>query len=476
MSRKQFLKSGGILTAGNGISALSSFLRNIIIARLISVEDFGIAALFALTMSAVEVAGNLSVDKIIIQDKNGDDERFQSSCHAFIVLRGVISGLIFYISASYVADFFSVPETTWAFQVLALISIIKGFLHLDFARFQRDMNFLPVVIIETLPQVIILLLSVPLTLWLKSYAAVVWLLLINTVLYVGLSHIYANRKYAIHWNKSDIARMYKFGWPLLINGILMLIILQGDKAIVGRAYSMEVLGWYSAAFILTLSPALIIAKILTSMMLPWLSSSIEDNQLFADRSILAINYCLMSGLILSLFYSLFGSDLIIFLFGVDYAAGGKIIALLAFMQFIRIAKSGPILIAMSFGDTKNPMLSNLIRGFAFIIAVLFAWQGSNVISIVVIGLIGEMAAFFISMSLLPKKIKNCMTNYYKSAVVSFLLAFCVMGFGFSSFLENNFFLNKIIMITFSIFVLFVSLQFMPKLKLNLREIFVKEIS
>lgn len=476
MSRKLFLKSGGILIAGNGISALSSFLRNIIIARLISVEDFGIAALFALTMTAVEVAGNLSVDKIIIQDKNGDDEQFQSSGHAFIVIRGFISGLILFLSAKYVAGFFNVPETIWAFQVLALISVIKGFLHLDFARFQREMNFLPVVLIETLPQILILLLSIPFALWLNSYAAVVWLLLINAVLYVALSHIYAKRKYSIRWNKSDITRMYKFGWPLLINGILMLIILQGDKAIVGRAYSMEVLGWYSAAFILTLSPALIIAKILTSMMLPWLSNSKEDNQLFTDRSMLAINYCLISGLILSLFYSLFGSELIIFLFGVDYADGGKIVALLAFMQFLRIAKSGPILIAMSAGDTKNPMLSNIVRGFAFLVAALFAWYGTDVISIVIIGLLGELAAFFISMSLLVKYVNHRLITSYKPAVVCFISAFIFLLFDNVTFINSYLIPNKIIMTLISMFLLFLSIQAMPNIKKNLNYFIFHKVS
>ncbi len=462
------MKSGGILTLGNGVSALSSFLRNIIIARLISVEDFGIASLFALTMAAVEVAGNLSVDKIIIQDKNGNDEQFQSSGHAFIVIRGFISGLLLFLSAKYVADFFNVPETAWAFQVLALISIIKGFLHLDFARFQREMNFLPIVLIETLPQIIILLLSIPLALWLNSYAAVVWLLLINAILYVVLSHVYAKRKYSIRWNRSDIARMYKFGWPLLINGILMLIILQGDKAIVGRSYSMEVLGWYSAAFIITLSPALIITKIIYSLMLPWLSKARADVKIFTDGSLLAINYCLITGLLLSFFYSLFGSELIIFLFGSNYADGGKIVALLAFMQFVRIAKAGPILIAMSVGETKNPMFSNFVRGFAFLIAILFAWYGTDVITIVIIGLLGELAAFFISMRLLLKNVNSKLTKSYKPAVVCFVFAFIFMQFESMTFLNNNIILNKVIMMVIAIIFLFITLQAMPNLKASLK--------
>jgi len=474
MSRRKFLKSGGILTLGNGVSALSSFLRNIIIARLITVEDFGIASLFALTMSAVEIAGNLSVDKLIIQNKNGDNERFQASGHAFMVLRGLISGVILFFTAGYVANFFNVPNVTWAFQILAVISVIKGFFHLDMARFQRDMNFLPLVIAETLPQVIVLIFSVPLALWLNSYAVVVWLILIQAIIYIVLSHVLAKRKYSVNWNKNDITHMYKFGWPLLINGILIFIILQGDKAIIGRTFSMEILGWYSAAFILTLSPALIITKIINSMVLPWLSKTRENGQLFIDRSMLAINYCLMSGLILSVCYSLFGSEVMILLFGNDYAEGGKIIALLAFMQFIRIAKAGPILVAMSAGDTKNPMLSNLVRGIAFLIAAFYAWYGTDVTTIVIIGLFGELAAFFMSMSLLLNKVNNKLIMSYKPAFVSFMLAFVFMQFENILPINDNFILNKMVMILVAVLFIFITLQFMPGLKMNLKYFLYKE--
>ena len=476
MSRKQFLKSGGVLTLGNGISALSSFLRNIIIARLISVEDFGMASLFALAMSAAEMASYLAVDKIIIQDKNGDNERFQSSGHAFLVIRGLFSGLVLFLVAKYVAQFFNIPQATWAFQVLAIIPIIKGFLHLDVARFQRDMNFFPVVMAETLPQVVILLISIPLALWLHNYEVVVWLILIQTIAHVLLSHVFAKRKYKIGWNNNDIARMYKFGWPLLVNGVVMFAILQGDKAIVGKAYSMEILGWYSAAFVLTLAPAMIITKVIYSLMLPWLSRSTMDMNVFNDRSILAINYCLMTGLILSIVFSIFGSELITILFGVEYNDGKKVVALLAFMQFIRIAKSGSMIVAMSIGDTKNPMISNLSRAFSFLVAVLFAWQGSDIITIVIIGLLGELSAFFVSTGLLLRKIKIKLIDYYQPAVISFIAAFCVMQFGSTIFSNESYVLNKTAVVILSIITLFISLQLMPRLKNNLKDIIFNKVS
>ena len=67
MSRKLLLRGGIWLTGANALSALASFLRNIIVARLVSVEDFGIADLLAMTMSIVEMASNLAIDRLIVQ-------------------------------------------------------------------------------------------------------------------------------------------------------------------------------------------------------------------------------------------------------------------------------------------------------------------------------------------------------------------------------------------------------------------------
>ena len=82
MPPHRYLKSGLLLSGGSIASSMCSFGRNIIIARLISVENFGIAATLALTMSLVEMASNLSLDRLIVQDPEGDSPRLQATAHA----------------------------------------------------------------------------------------------------------------------------------------------------------------------------------------------------------------------------------------------------------------------------------------------------------------------------------------------------------------------------------------------------------
>src|SRR2546429_7531257 len=59
-------KSGLKLGVGQMISQASSFLRSVIIPRLISPESFGIAAVLAMTFALFELASNLATETLLI--------------------------------------------------------------------------------------------------------------------------------------------------------------------------------------------------------------------------------------------------------------------------------------------------------------------------------------------------------------------------------------------------------------------------
>jgi len=419
---------GAILTLGSGISAVASFVRNIIIARIVSVEDFGIAMLFALTMSAIEMASNLAIDKIIIQADDGDSEDFQSTGQAFQIMRGLLGGLILFMSAEYVAGFFNVPDVIWAFNLLALYPIIKGFSHLDIARFQREMKFLPLMWVDTIPQLITFVLAWPLAVWLGDYSVMIWLMILQVVLYVLLTHRFAVRQFRLSWNYKIAKRMYTFGWPLLVNGVFMFAILQGDKAIVGSLISMETLGWYSAAFTLTLAPTMLIMKVSQSLLLPILSQSQADKLLFEQKVEFAIQSCILAGFSLGYFFTLFGNDILIVLFGEKYNNGVVVVVWLGLMQAVRLVKSGPIIVSMAIADTKNPMISNLARALAFVIAIGAILSGYDIKTLVIIGLVGEMVAFIISISILARKSGFSLVKHLFTAGILLFLGIVLIHF------------------------------------------------
>ena len=415
------IRSGGMLTLANGLSAVSSFVRNVIVARFISVEDFGVAMLFALTMSAIEMVSDLSIGKLLIQAKEGGRECFQSTAHTFQLIRAAVGGGLLFLFAEQVALIFKVPDASWAFQWLAFCLIMKGFSHLDIARYQREMKFLPLIWVGTLPQVLTLLLSAPLAIWLGDYRVTIYLLVLQTCTAVLLTHVFSTRKFMCEWDWVIVKKIYLFGWPLLLNSVFMFAILQGDKAIVGSMLSMETLGWYGAAFSLTLAPAMLIIRVGQSVFLPVLSRTIENSRQFENQLNITMQFYILIGLLLCFFFTLFGADVLLLIFGEKYSKGMSVVVWLGLIQAVRICKAGPVIVSLSIADTKNPMLSNIARGVAFFIAVGAVWNGYGVKELVIIGLAGEVGSLFTSNHLLAKRLKISLIKHQFVAFTALIL-------------------------------------------------------
>ncbi len=395
------LKSGLILTFGNALGALLLLGRNILVARLVSVEDFGIASTFAITLALLEMITNFALDRLIVQAKDGEEEKLQSSLHSLQVLRGVVAALVLFVAAKPLAILFAVPEVTWAYQVMALVPLIRGVAHLDVFRLQRDLKFGRFILANLLGQFLSTVAVWPLAYWLGDYRIMLAAILIQQVLYVIASHMAADRAYRLSWEKSIINRALGFGVPLLVNGFLLFGIFHGDRIIVVNQLGVETLGWFSVAFTLTLMPSMLLANSANSLLLPVLSKA-TDGKAFDALSKATMQAALVIGLALAIGFFLMGAPVLLLLFGNKYAAATDVVVWLGLMQALRLAKAGPAIVAMSRAETKNPMYANIVRVCFLPIAFLIAADSGDVRYIVWVAMAGEGFGFLASLVLLKR--------------------------------------------------------------------------
>ena len=401
---KQLFKGGLQLGATQLVSQACAFLRNLIVARILSPADFGIAATFAITMALLEMLGSLSAEKLLIQAEDGNERDFQGVAHLILIVRGLSSSFLVLICAGPVARLFGVPNAAWAFRWLAVTPLIKGCMHLDIHRVQREMKFGAVAKVEMVANILGAAAAWPLSVWLRDYSAMLWLMIGQGTISTLMSHILAERKYLLCWNKSYATRVVHFGWPLLLNSLLMFAIFQGDRFIIGAAnrifhktlYSLADLGTYSVAVSFTLSPTLIVASMSSSLLLPLLSRLQKKPREFAAK------YA-MSAQILGVVSGAFtigiiagGGWLVTLMYGRKYAAAEDFIGILAVMQGIRILRVAPTLAAMAHGDTKNALFSNVCRCLSIVGLVWVAWSGRSIVWIAAMGLPGEALGFIYS--------------------------------------------------------------------------------
>lgn len=398
-------KSAVLLTTGNIINSLMLLVRNVVVARLISVENFGIAATFAITMAFIEMMTQLGMDWMIVQDKDGDNPRLQASLQGFQAFRGIIAGLLMFAIAGPYAALLGVEDIVWAYQLIALLPVVRGFIHFDVHRLKREMNFLPYVAHMAVPAMLSVVAAYAFSFIWDDWRIMLYALVTQYVLMLVISHAVARRPYRFVWDLEIWKRAFIFGWPLLVNGGLLFVIFNGEKIIVGRELGMTELAFFSMMFTLTLTPTLVFQNSVQSFFLPQLSKVQEDGPAFDRLSHVTFQTALLITLVLTVGIALVGPPIVGLLLGEKYYPGLPLLVWLAIVQGIRVAKVGGAIVSLAKAFTNNAMIANAPRVMAMPLAWLLVVEGHGLMALIYLAIGTEIIGFAFSLYLAKSRVK-----------------------------------------------------------------------
>lgn len=381
-------------------ASLLQLVRNLLIARLISVEDYGVAATFAVVMAVIEMMSALGLQQQIVQAEGGNAPHFQATLQGFQVVRGVFQVAVLFALAEPVARFLGVPEVTWAYQLLAIVPFLNALTHFDIYRLNRQMRFGPMILASTVPPFVSLLAVWPLAQWLGDWQVMLFAILINAALLAVLSHLVAERPYQLALDGRIIASSLRFGWPLLINGALMFLVFNGERLIVGRVLGMTELAVFSMGITLTLTPTLVMAGSLQGFFLPQLSASRDGTATFLHLSDATMQAILVMALAFLAGTVLVGGPLVLLVLGEKYAALLPLLTGLAIMQAVRVLKGGCAVIALALGQTGNAMAANLVRVLFLPVGWYALMQTGDLRTLIAVGIVAETLGFVVALGIL----------------------------------------------------------------------------
>ena len=431
--------AGGLaLGTGQVISQGCSFVRNAIVANLISPADFGIAATFWITIALLDMLSNMNVEALIVQSPVGGRRRFQDTAHLVMALRGMGSAVVLFVIAWPMAHVFRVPQALWAFQCLAFYPLMRAYLHQDINRFQREMKFTPSIIAEVSSQLITMFLAWPMAVWSGNYAALLWLVLLQMAIYVVLSHVLAERPYRWGWRRSYGRRIFAFGWPMVIGGMLFCLVTQGDQFIIGSAgryfsqaqFDMQDLGIYSLAVMVASMSTVLLAKVHGTLTCPLLARSANHGQYLRRYQSTTEGLAFVSGVV-AVWWIVAGRAIIGLVYGSAYLPPRYVFELLAGAQAVRLIRIGPGMAALSLGDTHNSMWAVAFRALWVGGALFAAARGGGLVWIAACALFGEIAAFLSSTFYLHRRHKVPLSMTYRPTVHAALWVIVATGLMYS---------------------------------------------
>ncbi len=244
---KQKAASGVVWTsiqkfAGMGISLISG----IILARLLSPEDYGCIGMLSIFM----VIANSFIDggfgSALIQKKRPTQEDY-STVFFFNMGMSVLMYFILFFSAPSIARFYKMPLLSAVLRVQGLVLIIQALSIIQSNQLRKQFNFRKLAIVSLVTSVVSLLVTV-----LMAYKGFgVWALVamnILTVLIPTIIYWISNKWYPmIVFSKQSFKELFNFGFFMFLTSLINSFCNNIQGLLIGRFYNPATMGYYSKA-------------------------------------------------------------------------------------------------------------------------------------------------------------------------------------------------------------------------------------
>lgn len=277
------------------LTRVISLLRLSVLAHLLVPDDFGLMALITLVVSSLWALSDVGIAAAIIQRINLEAVFLHTAWH-LNWMRGLILATGCWLLAPVAAQFFSRPELELWLHWAALIPLIRGFESLGGVLMQRELDFKRRTWLDLSREVASTLTAIGLAVyWHAGVQALFGGLLAGALVSVAVSYLVHNYRPSLVFKLEAVRDIWKFGGHLMVAGVLLFAMTNGDDVVIGKLLGTEQLGYYGVAFSLAGILTNQMVKIFNSVIFPAFSEIQVDIERM--RVALGISAHLMAGLL-----------------------------------------------------------------------------------------------------------------------------------------------------------------------------------
>lgn len=221
-----------------------SFIVSIVLARLLTPDDYGLLGLIAIFTAICTSLVNGGFGSALIRKKNATDDDYNT---VFLINLGMSLFLyvVIFISAPLIARFFEREELTILTRVSSIGIIIGALAIVQQTRLTKRIDFKTQTKITLIASVISGVIGI--TMALMGYG--VWSLvaqhLSSHILKTLLLWFYNKWTPTLHFSTSSFKELFAFGWKIMLVSLLNTIWNELNQVVVGKFYSPASLGQYT---------------------------------------------------------------------------------------------------------------------------------------------------------------------------------------------------------------------------------------
>ncbi|AXI44189.1 polysaccharide biosynthesis protein [Sulfitobacter sp. SK011] len=369
------------------------FAANLMLARLLFPEAFGIMALVTMLLVALTLVSDMGISQSIMQSKRGDEPAFMDTAWTMQIIRGVVLWLAACALALPAAAFYDQPDIAIMLPVAAVSLVFAALEPIRVETANRHLllgrvTALDLLSISTGTVSMVILAWVTHSVWSLVAGWVVTAAVRLALMWLFLPGP-GNR---IYWEKRAGSELLNFGIWIFLSSICGLLVLQGDRAILGKFLSIDGLGIYNIGMFLASFPLMLAMTVTSRILIPLYREHLKDEDLTARNRLFQLRYGLTGVMILGLFcLALIGPWIVQTLYDDRYLAAGGIIVALASVQMITVVSLTYDQAALATGDSRGFFLVSVTK------AILTF--GFFLIGVMIMGLLGAVIGLACAMLL-----------------------------------------------------------------------------
>jgi len=241
---KQIAKGSAWMVVFKIFEKSISIVSTIILARLLSPEDFGLAAIALLVVTLLELLRAFNFDMALIHNQDATDEHYNTAWTFNIIATAIISILLI-CAAPLVSSFYDDERLFNIFLVLSFGVFVSGFENIGVVVFRKELEFHKEFAFLLGKKLIGFLVGIGLALYLKNH----WALVGGTVAtHVGIVLIsYYIQGYRPRLSVSKAKELFGFSSWLFINNLMNFLNYKMPEAIIGKLSGTSSLGFFTVS-------------------------------------------------------------------------------------------------------------------------------------------------------------------------------------------------------------------------------------
>ncbi|MEG4115873.1 oligosaccharide flippase family protein [Microcoleus sp. N9_B4] len=433
--KKLAIKGAAWTIASYGSSQIIRFGSNLILTRLLLPELFGLMGLAYVFIAGINLFTDIGLGPSIIQNKRGEDPQFLNTAWTLQVIRSFFVWICLVIITQPVANFYEDPRLLWLVPIIGINSLIGGFKSTSVSTLERKMSVKEVVIFELGIQIVSTTVMIVWAWFDRSIWAIIVGGFTGALMELVWSHfLIPGKSNRFAWDKEAAKEIFSYGKWIFLSTALFFLCSQADRLILGKIFTLTMLGIYGIAFTLGDMPRQVILAISGRVIFPSISMLAELPRQELRAKILKNRKLILIPLAIGLaIFVSFGDQLILILYRKEYEAASWMMPILALGIWHTTLHNimGSCLLAV--GKSQYPAMGNLLTFVNLCISIPLGYHLKGNLGAVIAVALGDIPTYAVTNYGLWKEGLTCfwqdiqLTGLFVGVLVT--LVWCRVAFG-----------------------------------------------